>query len=85
MVDPLALKKAGIPVYKVNQRPRDYVVTFLKVYFLLLRLITVVFLMDLIYVKQSTLCFTMILIVSRSLLSFMNSKKNIKEKNLNQM
>ena len=31
MVDPLELIRAGIPVYKVNQRPRDYVVTFLKV------------------------------------------------------
>ena len=40
MVDPLELIKHGIPVYKVNQRERDFVATFLKVYFPLLRLIT---------------------------------------------
>lgn len=31
MVDPLELIKAGIKVYKIKQRPRDYVFTFLKV------------------------------------------------------
>jgi [histone H3]-trimethyl-L-lysine4 demethylase len=30
-VDPLELIQAGIPVFKVNQRPRDFVFTFLKV------------------------------------------------------
>jgi hypothetical protein len=31
MIDPLELMKAGIKVYKIQQRPRDYVFTFLKV------------------------------------------------------
>jgi len=32
MIDPLELIKSGIPVYKIHQHPRDYVVTFLKAY-----------------------------------------------------
>ncbi len=31
MIDPKQLIKAGIKVYKVNQRPREYVCTFFKV------------------------------------------------------
>lgn len=32
MVDPLQLMKAGIHIFKLHQRPRDYVLTFAKVY-----------------------------------------------------
>lgn len=47
MIDPMELIKAGIAVYKIHQRPRDYVVTFLKVQYFILRPIIVVSLMDL--------------------------------------
>lgn len=43
MIDPLELIKAGIKVYKVHQRPRDYVFTFLKVTRGLCRLIIAAF------------------------------------------
>jgi len=33
MIDPKELVKEGIQVYKANQRPREYVCTFLKVNF----------------------------------------------------
>lgn len=32
MVDPLELIKEGIPVYKTNQRPKDFICTFFKAY-----------------------------------------------------
>lgn len=55
MIDPKELVKAGIKVYKVNQRPREYVCTFFKVLLLLLnymiRHIMQVFHMDLMLVK----------------------------------
>jgi hypothetical protein len=31
MVDPLQLMKAGIHIFKLHQRPQDYVLTFAKV------------------------------------------------------
>lgn len=34
MIDPKELVKEGITVYKANQRPREYVCTFLKVFFI---------------------------------------------------
>lgn len=46
MVDPLQLMKAGIHIFKLHQRPRDYVLTFAKVIQQLYRYITVVFPMD---------------------------------------
>lgn len=51
MIDPLELISAGIHIFKVHQRAKDYVLTFAKVYFLLLRLITVVFLMVTMWVR----------------------------------
>jgi hypothetical protein len=32
MIDPIELMKAGIPVYKTYQRPRDYICTFFQAY-----------------------------------------------------
>ena len=41
MINPLDLKKHGIKVHKINQDRKSYVVTFPKVFFVLLRLTTV--------------------------------------------
>ena len=37
MIDPLEIMKAGIKVYKIHQRPKDYACTFVKVVLFTLR------------------------------------------------